>query len=687
MIIDLINYTFYNSGAEADILFKLQENGITVPHFFCVTEDFTLEEIETYLSNHFQDVNKFMIRVSASVKSENTEKFPSISFDLPYVTSVKKHELYRSMRKILNIAHNLIAESESFYDISCEELKLFILIHERVSYDAFGIMLMANPNGILNETLITLGYGEDSCFEKRNEPIVQCRYNESDEILFYNADKNAPKVSNNVLKLALQASAVLKSLSKNYFEVKFAVDTEKEKIYVLKLQNNISIISKNSNIILRNSGICCFYPTALTPLSANFIQLMYKNIADSILKKVYFKDENIPDYIKKDLDYYVTYINGYLYSYTEQKDISQYGFFSFIFSKQDNIKNISNGLFSKLRDYNVFQKSKFNLKKIIFENNKKIPDEIKKFTDFCNKFKEKNFNDMPYSTVEQIYCDIAEKVKLYCELSILNDVLTFIQLSKLKHFLYTHYSSDWKNAVTQYIFGGNGIDHLIPIPKQLVTKISKIKLAEKNHRLLRQQYEQLLFISQRVKKMLALYLYDINLIEEEEDINFLTIKELYSLYDDNKPDFSLLVKKRKEKFKRDKMFPKHMELIFNEKIVEDVPDSIDGIMFPTGSGILCGIPYFPGFVKGEVICYNDNIQIEELENKIVVINQINEELLLCNVRGIIMESAMLPENFKERDKLSKIPMIAGVSNAYTILSDIKYAKLNGWTGELKVFRI
>ena len=56
MIIDLINYTFYNSGAEADILFKLQENGITVPHFFCVTEDFTLEEIETYLSNHFQNV-------------------------------------------------------------------------------------------------------------------------------------------------------------------------------------------------------------------------------------------------------------------------------------------------------------------------------------------------------------------------------------------------------------------------------------------------------------------------------------------------------------------------------------------------------------------------------------------------------------------------------------------------------
>lgn len=687
VIIDLINYTFYNSGIEAHTLFKLQENGITIPHFFCVTEDFTLEEIEAYLANHFQDVNNFMIRVSVSVKSDNTERFPSHSFDLPYIISVKKHELYRSMRKILNIAHNQIAKSESFYDISCEESRLFILVHEMIPYDAFGVMLTVNPKGILNETLIKFGYGEDSDFDSRNEPVMQCRYNKSDGILFYNADENAPKISNNILKLALQALAVLESLCQNYFEVKFAVDTKKEKIYVVKLQKISSIISETSNIILRNNGACCFYPNVLTPLSANFIRLMYKNISDSILKKIYYKIDNIPDEFKKSLDYYVTYTNGYLYSYTEKKDIFQYDFFTSIFSKRDNISSGSNQFISKLKDSYVFYKSKFNLKTIVSESNKKIPDEIKKFTDFCNKFEKENFNNMPYNTIEQIYCDIAEKVKLCCELSVLNNIFIFIQLSKIKRFLYTVYFSNWKNAITQYIFGGNVIDNLISLPKQLTLKISKIKLAEKYCQLLRHQYEKLLFISQRVKKSLALHLYNVNLIEEEEDINFLTIKELYLLYDDNKPDFSLLIKRRKEKFKKDKIFPKHIELVFNEKIVEDVPDDIDGIMFPIGSGILYGIPYFPGFIKGEIICYNDKIPVKELENKIVVITQVKEELLSCNIRGIIMESAMLPENFKERDKLSRIPMIAGISNAYAILSDIKYAELNGWTGELKVFQV
>lgn len=71
MIVDLLNFYRYYPGTEAEILFRLQEKRINIPHFFCITEDASEDELNNYLQNHFQHTDRFLARLSFSF--ENSE--------------------------------------------------------------------------------------------------------------------------------------------------------------------------------------------------------------------------------------------------------------------------------------------------------------------------------------------------------------------------------------------------------------------------------------------------------------------------------------------------------------------------------------------------------------------------------------------------------------------------------------
>lgn len=93
MIIDFVNYTLYDPGAEASILFRLHECGLRVPRFFCVPEQYEPEEMDAYFAMHFQDVLQFHVRMTATIRSGKTDKtsrMPAPEITLPALYKYQK---------------------------------------------------------------------------------------------------------------------------------------------------------------------------------------------------------------------------------------------------------------------------------------------------------------------------------------------------------------------------------------------------------------------------------------------------------------------------------------------------------------------------------------------------------------------------------------------------------------------
>ena len=88
MIIDLLNAGRHDAGTEANILFRLQEMEILVPSFFCLTEDFTEDELNNYLQNHFQYTSYFSVLLSISNLSTSGGDLTVSVLDAPFYIKV-----------------------------------------------------------------------------------------------------------------------------------------------------------------------------------------------------------------------------------------------------------------------------------------------------------------------------------------------------------------------------------------------------------------------------------------------------------------------------------------------------------------------------------------------------------------------------------------------------------------------
>ena len=93
MIIDLLNFNRYYPGTEANILFRMQEEGISVAPFFCITEDFNEDELNSYLQNHFQYTEFFFIKLSFSFETHSNDDITNAPAQLPLRLKIPKSAL------------------------------------------------------------------------------------------------------------------------------------------------------------------------------------------------------------------------------------------------------------------------------------------------------------------------------------------------------------------------------------------------------------------------------------------------------------------------------------------------------------------------------------------------------------------------------------------------------------------
>lgn len=340
MIITRKNHMTTDIGTKAGNLFLLQRAGFQVPPFFCVGQSFREEEVLDYLGANFPDTRSFSVRSCASLEDSDGCSFAG---QFKTFLRVPREEVCMRIREVLG--HGKHPEKTAYFQahgIAPAALKMHVIIQEMVEPDVSGVLFTANPQGILNESVIVCGRGAGDQVVEDRADVTTYYYNLADKNGYYEQAGDSPLLSEGEIEELIQSSQQIRALlacgmtgesdeafSRNTdkasdksfdrntdvtpdkdFDIEFAI--QNHHIYFLQARPVTSIDRTAPAIILDNSNIVESYPGITLPLTQSFIRDAYYQVFKSLLLHLTGEPETV-EQIDGNLQHMVDMANGRVY--------------------------------------------------------------------------------------------------------------------------------------------------------------------------------------------------------------------------------------------------------------------------------------------------------------------------------------------------------------------------------------
>lgn len=316
MIVTLENHMTTELGPKARNLFLLLEAGFQVPPFFCVDQSFQEEEVLDCLAASFPDARSFSVRSCASLEDSDNCSFAG---QFQTFLRVPREEVCMRIREVLSNAEHFerIPYCQARH-LNPDAFQMHVMVQEMVEPELSGVLFTANPQGILNESVIVCGKGSgDQVVEDRTDTTTYY-YNLSDKTCYYEQTGEAPLLTGaQIEELILSAQRVRDLLApesdpgfRREFDLEFALWNEK--VYFLQARPITSIDKTVPVIILDNSNIVESYPGITLPLTQSFIRDAYYQVFKSLLLHLTGEPATVAR-IDETLQHMVDVANGRVY--------------------------------------------------------------------------------------------------------------------------------------------------------------------------------------------------------------------------------------------------------------------------------------------------------------------------------------------------------------------------------------
>ena len=176
------NYRGYSIGAKAQRLFIMREKGLNVPELVCVKSSDELKDFP------FDRNGLYSVRSSA-----DCEDGASMSFAGQFNTTlnVKGSELEKYVDECLASASAAKDYLRSM-DAQAERADVTVIIQKMVNSEYSGVIFTANPQGILNETVIAVGRGLGSGVVEDKTDVTHYYYNLTDDLYCFERQNDSP---------------------------------------------------------------------------------------------------------------------------------------------------------------------------------------------------------------------------------------------------------------------------------------------------------------------------------------------------------------------------------------------------------------------------------------------------------------------------------------------------------------
>ena len=483
-------------GGKAYNLGILEQAGLNVPEWFCISSECKKdnllelrEELEKYINENFNEQDIFSVRSSGIV-----EDGKNFSFAGQYDTflNVNRKDLIDNIQKCWESAdkenikdytnvmlfdekleHKKKRSSKNKPLYFSDSLKMGVIIQKMINPDCSGVLFTANPNGLLNEMVIVNGAGEGANVVEDKVPVCTYYYNKTDRIFYFEKQEEAEELNRDKLDEIFETGNKIYDIFKKHMDIEWCI--KDNQLYILQARP-ITTIEEKEVVVLDNSNIVESYPNITLPLTQSFVREAYYRVFKGAFTRL-VKNKKVIKNNDKYLREMLGVTNGRVYY-----NISNW--YTFINVLPFNKKIIPvwqemMGVSDKEITANK-QKVGFLTHTLVALNSlyllATVNHKMKKLNDFFLSIPEyfnKNFHpELNNKELLKLHDDLAEKLAKDWDITLGNDMSTFIFTGAVKSKFKKLGIEDYAIETNKYISGLAGINSMNPV-KELV-KISKI---------------------------------------------------------------------------------------------------------------------------------------------------------------------------------------------------------------------
>ena len=462
MLITADRFGAYSIGAKAERLFRMKRNGLPVPELFCVTPDVQAQEVNAYVRKHFSEGVLFAVRSSATAEDSAACSFAGQLDTFLFVPAEHLWEKICECRA--SAGSESIQRYLSINHISRNDFQLNVIVQVMVDADCSGVLFTANPQGILSETVITVGSGTGDHVVEDRVPVTTYYCDRSDNTYYAEVRGNAPKLSAELIADLLRTAADIRKMFSCECDIEYAV--KDGKLYILQARP-ITTLHPDGHIILDSSNISESYPDISMPMTISFVRDIYSLVFSRCVRRITWND-GTAERLENVLSNMTDAANGRIY----YRISSWYDVISMLPFSQKIIpvwqemlgvsdKSVTRSAVSPKRGTKI--RVMLSFIRLLLTNERKMKKLNRYFDHIYPQFRARIRQTDDPAELFAIYKELKAALADCWDLTLVNDMYAFIFTGLLKHSLAKKGCANPADTANQIICGSDSIESMKPV--------------------------------------------------------------------------------------------------------------------------------------------------------------------------------------------------------------------------------
>ena len=445
-------------GSKADNLIKLRDAGINVPAFEVIIVDDAADINERLSFISLKNTKAYAVRSSCNLEDGRDQSFAG---QFATYLNVGPEEVYE---KVMLCRDSMYADNVKkymeYHHLSSGDLKMCVIVQDMAEADKAGVLFTSNPQGILNESVISVARGLGEGVVSGSADTTTYYYNKTDRLYYYEGEEEL--LSEKEIDELIDISDRIREILGDYLDIEFAFS--EGRLSILQARP-ITTIKGDSPLILDNSNIVESYPGLSLPLTVSFVHIVYSGVFRGVSRRVLKNDKELNKHTEV-FGNMVGNANGRMY----YKISNWYTVLKFLpFSKKIiPIWQEMLGVKNKGYDNSKVELSPF-VRFMTYVNSFyeliSVPRHMKmlekRFTETNRYFYERYRDESTPAELIALYNEIKEKLLDIWDVTLLNDTYSFVFTALVKNRLKKKNADD--AYINRYISGITNIESMKPI--------------------------------------------------------------------------------------------------------------------------------------------------------------------------------------------------------------------------------
>lgn len=419
----------------------------------------------------------FSVRSSSCVEDSADNSFAG-QFDT--FLNVEPADIARKVAECVCSLYNenvLVYMEQAGLDIS--ELRMNVIVQRMVNADVSGILFTANPQGILNESVIVAGRGLGENVVSDRIDTTSYYYSLTDKIYYYDGKENL--LSDKKVHELIDMSQKICGYIGKYTDIEFAI--ENGEIFILQARP-ITTVCDESPLLFDNSNIVESYPGLSLPLTVSFVEMVFGGVFKDAGRRL-LKNKKELEKRYDILENTVGTANGRLYYNLN----SWYSAIKFLPMSKKIIAVWQELVGVKYKEYDESE-NKINpfVKASVYFNTVAeliaTPYNMKKLNERFIGIKEyvyRRFEDeMTAKEILELFDKIQDRLLSCWGITLLNDTYAFIFTGLLKAWLKKKYKNH-EELANSYISGISNIESMKPVKEMIRIALEKDNMTKEEY--------------------------------------------------------------------------------------------------------------------------------------------------------------------------------------------------------------